>query len=396
MATQTESGYHDSTMTPALPRVLPILTLLALLAGTLPSAVAAQSPSRLIKGSSSTVYFFAQDGKRYVFPNASTYHSWYDDNTHIDTLTAEQLAAIPLGGNVTYRPGTTLVKITTDPKVYAVSRHGVLHWVASEALATSLFGADWNQKIVDVPDAFFVNYSVGAAILKTSDYDPATELTVTPTPDDNMKSAEDAHATAASQSTVTDASTLTLPVVSSPIHPNLALSVTPRTLSVGSRASFTSDASYLNGITSHKILALIAGNDKPVIWKDCGALPLCAASTPFYRTTTLLSQIIVDDTTYVSAPAIVTVQGGTAPHPVLSIAGYPTPDTVEIHATVPTGEMINTTSIMNGTSLDGAPLALCDQDCSVTLKVNVAGSITAFTYVGGRYEQSNTINVKPQ
>ena len=37
------------------------------------------------------------------------------------------------------------------------------HWVESEAIATSLYGSGWASRVVDVPDAFFVNYSVGSS-----------------------------------------------------------------------------------------------------------------------------------------------------------------------------------------------------------------------------------------
>ena len=79
------------------------------------------------------------------------------------TITDAELAALTIGGNVTYKPGVKMVKITTDPKVYAVDKGGSLRWVESEAIATSLYGATWNTKIDDVSDAF-VNYVVGASI----------------------------------------------------------------------------------------------------------------------------------------------------------------------------------------------------------------------------------------
>jgi hypothetical protein len=64
-------------------------------------------------------------------------------------------------GAVTYRPGTRMVKIVSDPKVYVIARGGILRWVSSEAMAAQLFGATWNTMIDDVPDSFFVNYKIG-------------------------------------------------------------------------------------------------------------------------------------------------------------------------------------------------------------------------------------------
>jgi len=56
------------------------------------------------------------------------------------------------------------VKITTDPKVYVVEPNGVLRGIQTEAQAASLFGTSWNKRVVDVPDAFFTNYTTGTAL----------------------------------------------------------------------------------------------------------------------------------------------------------------------------------------------------------------------------------------
>lgn len=143
----------------------------------LPSIVFAASLSSgdLIKGPAETIYYYGQDGKRYVFPNSKTYFTWYDNFSQVKMLGATELAAIPIGGNVTYRPGVRLVKITTDPKVYAVSAHGVLRWVKTEEVARRLYGSDWKKQIDDIPDAFFVNYAVGADIGNVYEFSPSLE-----------------------------------------------------------------------------------------------------------------------------------------------------------------------------------------------------------------------------
>ncbi|MEK7116075.1 MAG: hypothetical protein AAB879_01630 [Patescibacteria group bacterium] len=125
----------------------------------------------------STVYYFAEDGKRYVFPNYGTFVSWYPEGsrTDITLLSPTELALMPFGGNVTYRPGVRLVKIPTHPKVYAVAAHGVLRWIQTENVAKALYGIDWNKKVDDIPDAFFVNYTVGADIGNSSDFSPSLE-----------------------------------------------------------------------------------------------------------------------------------------------------------------------------------------------------------------------------
>lgn len=107
----------------------------------------------------SSVYYLGQDGKRYVFPNATTYFSWYPDFTEVVTITKEELESYPLGANITIRPGTKLVKITTNPKVYAVVDNDLME-IPDETTAKNLYGDNWAKRVVDVPDAFFVNYKI--------------------------------------------------------------------------------------------------------------------------------------------------------------------------------------------------------------------------------------------
>lgn len=140
------------------------------------------SPGDLIKGSGQTVYYFATDGYRYVFPNAKTYFTWYTDFSGVKQIPDGMLGAIPLArSNVTYRPGKKMVKITTDPKVYVVDRGGILRHVASEQLAQTLYGLNWKNVIEDVPDPFFVNYKVGTDIQTAGDYQPGNVSTLTTT-----------------------------------------------------------------------------------------------------------------------------------------------------------------------------------------------------------------------
>ena len=134
---------------------------------SLPAAASptACSPGTLVKGESSpSVYYCGADGKRYVFVNDKDYFSWYPDFSTVVTISDASLGSIMIGGNVTYRPGSRMVKIVSDLRVYVVARGGVLRWVQTEAEAASLYGANWNKMIDDIPDSFFVNYKVGTPI----------------------------------------------------------------------------------------------------------------------------------------------------------------------------------------------------------------------------------------
>lgn len=167
--------------------------------------------SMLIKGSGSTVYYLASDGQRYVFPNRDALVSWFE--TDADLLNGSSdicggvrefrdstIAGLPIGGNMTIRPGTYLVTISTDPAVYAVERNRTLrrigYWYPtvcsdvpasgafpcasvgngpdSEDLAHQIF-PDAEQRLRVVPDGFFVNYTMGTPVESAEEYDPAVE-----------------------------------------------------------------------------------------------------------------------------------------------------------------------------------------------------------------------------
>lgn len=112
------------------------------------------------KAGSDSVYYYTS-GKRFVFPNQKTYNTWYSGFDSVVTISSETLGEIPIGGNVTYKPGKKMVKITSSPKVYYVTEGGTLRHVATVSIAIELFGTNWESYIEDVPDPFFVNYQVG-------------------------------------------------------------------------------------------------------------------------------------------------------------------------------------------------------------------------------------------
>lgn len=131
----------------------------------------------LIRGESySAVYYYGEDGFRYVFPNDKTYFTWYEDFDDVVWLTDSNLSSIQIGGNVTYRPGVKMIKINSDPKVYAVAAGGTLRHVTTEQIAIDLYGSSWNKQIDDVPDGFFPNYEIGTSIDVSSSFSPQLEV----------------------------------------------------------------------------------------------------------------------------------------------------------------------------------------------------------------------------
>lgn len=57
-----------------------------------------------------------------------------------------------------------MIKVQTDPKVYAIAKDGTLRWVPDEWTAKGIYGDRWNRFIDDVPDSFFFNYKIGQSV----------------------------------------------------------------------------------------------------------------------------------------------------------------------------------------------------------------------------------------
>ncbi|MFA5129790.1 MAG: protease inhibitor I42 family protein [Patescibacteria group bacterium] len=209
-------------------RLLTFFALAVFIAAPLTGVRAATlTAGTLIKASGQAVYYYTSDGKRLVFPNEKTYFTWFSNFSNIMTITDAELAAIPIGGNVTYRPGVKMIKITTDPKVYAVDDGGKLRWVSTEAIASTLYGSDWARKVDDVPDAFFTDYADGTTITDASSFVPSTVTARNTAPGTTTPSTPD-------QTVVTEETSETV------------------TAEVGNQLSITMDANPSTGYTWQK------------------------------------------------------------------------------------------------------------------------------------------------
>lgn len=133
-----------------------------------------------------TVYFLDNKGSRHAFPNEKVFFTWYDDYTNLHLVSDDVMSDFPLGKNVTYHPGTKLVKYQTVPTVYAVERYSVLRPLASESVAIELYGDSWNQQIDDISEAFYANYSYGDPVETHDDFDVTTQTRSVDSINDNL------------------------------------------------------------------------------------------------------------------------------------------------------------------------------------------------------------------
>lgn len=121
------------------------------------------------------LYWRGSNGNRFSFPTEDVFLSWFPASQFrpaIFNLTDAQVVAIPLAGSVLYKAGTRLIKLSSDPKIFAVGNNGSIHWIPSEGTIEKIFGYYWRNILVTIPDVLFVNYSVGRVIESPQDFDP--------------------------------------------------------------------------------------------------------------------------------------------------------------------------------------------------------------------------------
>jgi len=109
----------------------------------------------------SSVYYLGEDEKRYMFPDEQTFGTWYSDFDAVKEISCEDMGSLPLGGGLPYQAGTQLLKVQSDPTVYAVAFDGTLRAIDSEEQAESLYGDEWAGMVNDISDAFWGFYDVG-------------------------------------------------------------------------------------------------------------------------------------------------------------------------------------------------------------------------------------------
>ena len=146
------------------------------LLGVSPAKAATIPDGSLIRGSQPAVYYITNDGQRLAFPNAATYFTWYSDFSTVKFVSDKTLASFPLAGNVTYRPGARLLKLSSATTVYAVDHGGVLRPIMNQGAVRFEYGNNWSNLVDDLPDAFYINYKLGDAIYAELDYLPANAL----------------------------------------------------------------------------------------------------------------------------------------------------------------------------------------------------------------------------
>ncbi len=116
------------------------------------------------------VYYLSNEGLRRPFISAMFFFTWQNSFSHVFTVTPATLSYYSLGQPMLPKPGVVLLKLASSPQVYVSEVDPVnedkvrIRWIPGEAEAISLFGADWADYIVDIPETFFHDLLLGENI----------------------------------------------------------------------------------------------------------------------------------------------------------------------------------------------------------------------------------------
>ena len=162
LATDLSDASFSVSLNASLPTQTPLTPAVTVNMQTPSGGMLEMIPGTLFRGVAlPDVYRVNENGTRFVFPNETTFFSWGYSFSNVVVVNDVELQKLSLGGRVTIKPGSYLVKIQSDPKVYQISDGAILHHVPSEAKAASLYGANWATMVRDIPVVFFHDYTIG-------------------------------------------------------------------------------------------------------------------------------------------------------------------------------------------------------------------------------------------
>lgn len=119
-----------------------------------------------------TIYYIDEiDGvlTRRPFMNRQTFYTYQDDFSNVIAVTDATLTSMRLGRPMLPNPGVVLIKIQSDPKVYAVDGDGIIRWIQTEEVAKDLYGEGWADYVIDIAATFFPRFTRGYDVAESSD-----------------------------------------------------------------------------------------------------------------------------------------------------------------------------------------------------------------------------------
>lgn len=177
-------------LTLMLAAIMPIAALAA------PISAQAATPPALLKwtapvpGMNSYTYWYDPNGGRYVFLSDAAIMSWYPDAaSRVQETPVVELAKIPLKGTMSHKPASRLIRFSSSPRIYAVTRYGLLRWLTTENIVAALYGENWKASVDEISVADYPVYRFASPVTDEAEYAKSDLLFEITNPSQNIPSA---------------------------------------------------------------------------------------------------------------------------------------------------------------------------------------------------------------
>lgn len=140
---------------PRVPTVITVISAKPIVADLTPVSIAVLADGDLFMIEDATagasVYWFTGGYKR-PFASEKAFLSWFPsfDRVAIKRVKKDEISYLSWGPAMTYKPGSRMIKVPDDPKVYNIQADGTVCHVKDEKDAAKLFGSKWNKKVDDL------------------------------------------------------------------------------------------------------------------------------------------------------------------------------------------------------------------------------------------------------
>ncbi len=127
------------------------------------------APGDLVRLEGSDAVSYVDDGMiRRPFTDAAAAFTYVDTATQVLDISENTYHKMDIGSVMLPKAGVVLVKTPSISRVYLAQAQDdgtvELRWITFEAIAEEMFGASWNEYVLDVDATAFVHYRMGDAI----------------------------------------------------------------------------------------------------------------------------------------------------------------------------------------------------------------------------------------
>ena len=112
----------------------------------------------------STIFYIDEYGVRHPFLDDVTFFSWFETYEDVEVIEITEMITYQFGSPMIPKPDTVLVKSKNSPNVYLLLHNPddpmrpYIRWIESEEVANAIYGNQWSEYVVDVPNKVMAQF----------------------------------------------------------------------------------------------------------------------------------------------------------------------------------------------------------------------------------------------